>query len=118
MTPPSRIMYIEFKGDDVSGPARIGRVTYSRSGKSISYRGQEFQKLQSRGFKANYFDRATMERYWISGCKKKGEDRLYPGIVEIDADAREEYWTEIRGMPESKAQAMIRCKGKYGGGKK
>jgi hypothetical protein len=27
---------------------------------------------------------------------------LYPGIIEIDDDVREEYWTGIRGMPERK----------------
>jgi len=53
--------------------------------------------------------------YWISGCKKDGRDRLYPGIIEIDDDVREEYWTGIRGMPEHKAQRVIRCPGKYGG---
>ncbi|HVG91247.1 MAG TPA: hypothetical protein VNB54_07125, partial [Alphaproteobacteria bacterium] len=26
-----RIMYIESKGEDISGPARIGRVTFSKS---------------------------------------------------------------------------------------
>jgi len=40
---------------------------------------------------------------------------LYPGIIEIDDDVREEYWTGIRGMPERKAQRVIRCHGKYGG---
>jgi hypothetical protein len=40
---------------------------------------------------------ATGERYWISGPKKDGTDRLYGGVVEIDEDARVDYWTEIRG---------------------
>jgi len=29
----TRIMYIEFKSEGIRGPARIGRVTFSKSGK-------------------------------------------------------------------------------------
>ncbi len=33
----TRIMYIENKGDDgIVGPARIGRVTFSKTGKSLN----------------------------------------------------------------------------------
>ena len=39
--------------------------------------------------------------YWISGPKKRGGDKLYGGVVEIDEDARIEYWTKIRGRPEA-----------------
>jgi len=42
MSQNTRIMYIEHKGDGIVGPARIGRVTYSKTGKSIHYRGQKF----------------------------------------------------------------------------
>jgi hypothetical protein len=115
MNPKTRIMYIEHKVDGVSGPARIGRVTYSKSGKSLYYGNHFFQNIPGGGFKANYFDRETREEYWISGCKKKGGDRLYPGTIEIDEDVREEYWVEIRGLPKMKTQRLIRCKGKYGG---
>ena len=69
-------MFIELKEDGVSGPARIGRVTFSQSGKSVYYRGRMLQKLKG-GFKANYFDAETRQQYWISGCKQKGGDRLY-----------------------------------------
>jgi len=31
----SRIMYIENKSSGLSGPARIGRVTFSKSGKTV-----------------------------------------------------------------------------------
>ena len=108
-----RIIYIERKTDGVDGLARIGRVTFSRSGKSIYYRGQEFAKLYPRGFKANYCCVQTGEEYWISGCKKRGGDRLYAGTIEIDDDVAEEYWTEIRGKPEKKHERVIRCVGKY-----
>src|SRR5882757_10267301 len=113
----SRIMYIEQKGDGISGPARIGRLTYSKSGQSLYYQGRRFETLSGNGFKANYFDCETGEHYWISGCKKRGGDRLYAGTIEIDEDVREEYWTEIRQQPANKAQESIRCAGKYGGKK-
>lgn len=94
----SCIMYIEDKNDNaLAGSARIGRVTFSKSGQSIYYQERRFEKLRSRGL-ANYVEVESGDEYWISGCKTKGEDRLYPGLVEIDEDVREEYWTEIRGL--------------------
>src|SRR5260370_25520278 len=59
----SRIMYIECKGNEISGPARIGRVTFSKSGKSLYYQGRRFHTLSGGGFKANYFDWETGEHY-------------------------------------------------------
>jgi hypothetical protein len=94
----SRIMYIERKAESLNRPARIGRVTLSKTGRTLEYRGQKFQK--SKGGKWNHFDGETGDHYWISGPRKDGRDRLYPQSsqpVEIDDDVREEYWTEIRG---------------------
>src|SRR5688572_6308408 len=106
-----RIMYIECKSDgELSGPARIGRVSFSQTGKMLYYGGRKFQTV--RGFKANYVDVDSGEHYWISGCKKRGGDRLYRGLIEIDDDVRDEYWTTIRGMPASRDQKVIRCPGK------
>jgi hypothetical protein len=107
-------MYIETKPDGVSGPARIGRVKFSKAGRSLYYRGRCYESFKG-GFKANYFDSETRQEVWISGCKKKGGDRLYPGLIEIDEDVREEYWTEIRKMSEEKDRKKIHCPGKYGG---
>jgi hypothetical protein len=109
----TRIMYIESKGDGISGPGRIGRVTFSKTGKSIYYRGRMFQSLKGYGFKANYFDAETGEEYWISGCKKDGSDHLYGGTTEIDDDVREEYWSEIRKKPAEKTRSVVRVAGKY-----
>ena len=106
-------MYIEYKGEDIVGPARIGRVTFSKTGKSIYYKGKEFGGLRGSGFKANYRDVATREEYWISGCKRDGTDALYSTTVEIDDDVREEYWTTIRDKPESKGITSFKCNGKY-----
>jgi hypothetical protein len=95
-------MYIEHKGDSLTGPARIGRVSFTKSGKSIKYQGKTFQSLKGRGFKSNFVDVDTGEEYWISGPHKDGEDRLYGGRepIAIDEDVREEYWTEIRNSPD------------------
>ena len=103
----SRIMYVENKSRGLTGPARIGRVTFSKTGKTLYYRGHTFQSLKGRGFKANYFDTETLEEYWISGPRKDGADRLYGEAVpvEIDADVREEYWVEIRGLPERRSSS-------------
>lgn len=56
-------MYIEFKGDGLSGPARIGRVSFSKRGKTISFGGRRFQSLKGAGLKANYADVETGEQY-------------------------------------------------------
>ncbi len=109
----TQIMYIEYKGDGIVGPARIGRVTFNRTGKSVYYRGRTFTTLSGQGFKANYYDAETREHYWISGCKKDGTDALYSTIVEIDEDVRGEYWTQIRNKPERKGVASFKCPGKY-----
>lgn len=96
----TRIMYIEDKSDALNGPARIGRVTFSKSGRSIHYQGRTFERLKGDGFKANYFDSDTGDHFWISGPRRDGLDRLYPSSampVEIDADVRDEYWQAIRG---------------------
>jgi hypothetical protein len=106
-------MYMEFKGDDIVGPARIGRVTFTKTGKSVDYKGRRFTTLTGRGFKANYYDAETREHYWISGCKKDGTDALYSTIVEVDEDVREEYWTQIRNKPEMKTVASFKSVGKY-----
>ena len=118
-TYPPRIMYIESKGGGfvdpygygpqsvgggLHGPARIGRVTFSRTGSTLHYGGKSFQSLKGSGFKANYYCVETGEQYWISGPRRDGTDRLYKSDwpVEIDEDVREEYWTEIRKWPELK----------------
>jgi hypothetical protein len=60
--------------EELPGDARIGRVIFSKTGKSIHYGGKTFQTLSGAGFKVNYFDVDTGEYYWISGCKKDGTD--------------------------------------------
>lgn len=95
-------MYIESKAQGLTGPARIGRVTFSKTGATLYYQGRSFQSLSGSGFKANYFDVETGDQYWISGPRRNGADRLYGERlpVEIDDDVRVEYWTDIRRRPD------------------
>ncbi len=108
----TRIMYIEYKGGELTGDARIGRVKFSKSMKSIHDNGKTFETLKGSGFKANYFDIGTGEHYWISGCRKDGADRLYGERlpIHIDQDIQEEYWTEIRYLPEMVGTTIINGK--------
>lgn len=98
-------MYIEYKGDALEGDARIGRVTFSKTGKTVYYKDKAFQSLKG-GYKANYYDVETEENYWISGPRKDGQDRLYGTgqSVNIDEDVREEYWNQIRQQPDRKLE--------------
>jgi hypothetical protein len=99
-------MYIECKAESLSGPARIGRVTFTRTGATLRYGGKSFHRFTG-GSKANYMEEGSGEPYWISGPRRDGTDRLYKSNdpIEIDEDVRKEYWTEIRGMPEYKDRA-------------
>ena len=47
----TRIMYIECKAGELTGAARIGRMTFSKTGATLRYREQEFQSLKGSGFK-------------------------------------------------------------------
>jgi hypothetical protein len=89
----SRLMYIEDKSHGLDGDARIGRVYFSKTGKTLYYRGRKFQSLKGSGFKANFFEVGSGAHFWISGPRKDRDDRLYGGSggVEIDEDVLEEY---------------------------
>lgn len=93
-----RLMYIESKAEGLAGPGRIGWVELSKSRRSYRYAGRTYQKVA--GYKYNCIDAESGEQFWISGPKKRGGDRLYGGVVEIDEDAREEYWSKVRSKPE------------------
>ena len=89
----SRIMYIENKSGGLEGNARIGRVYYSKTGKTLYYRGLILQSLKGMGFKSNYEDIETGNEYWVSGPRKDEDNRLYGGNrgVKIDNDVKKEY---------------------------
>ncbi len=67
----SRIMYVELKtGFNDNGPAWIGRVAFSKTGRTIYYRGKSLRRIPGGGVSGNYRDIATGEEYWISGVKR------------------------------------------------
>ena len=112
----TRIMYIEQKTGDFA-QAFIGRVTFSKNGKTIYYRDMAFKSVGDGNY-GNYYGynkeeyivnqhakewkNLTYEVYWISGPRKDGRDRLFgrTPVIQVDEDVREEYWTTIRGLPE------------------
>lgn len=89
-----RLMYIENKEGDLDGArARIGSVTFSKSGKSVRYRGRLLARSSGQGVLGNYFDEATGEEFWVSGVKTAGSN-AHPNstvTVVIDDDAVEAY---------------------------
>lgn len=103
----TRIMYIQ-RG---RAPGRIGRVRLSKTGRTLYYRDLELESLDGRGYKANYFHRETGDEYWVSGPRKDGQDTLYPGLVEIDDDVREEYWRDVRKQATSTSETSFRSRG-------
>ena len=107
----TKINYIEDKAG-LTGDGRICRVQLSKTGKTISYKDLEFQSLKG-GYKANYYELESGIEYWISNPKKAGNDTLYPGVVQIDEDVREEYWLQIRNEPQNIANTSYRCSGLY-----
>jgi hypothetical protein len=87
-------MYLENKSEAGDREqARIGWVTFSKTGRSIYYRGKRFQRVKGGGISGNYFDVDSGDEYWISGVKKTGTNRHWAGGGEIliDDDARSEY---------------------------
>ena len=105
-------MYIELKKDSVRGPARIGRVAFSKTGRRLYYAGRTLAPLKGRGLKANYFDTQTSEEFWISGPRADGRDSLYATTVAVDEDARKEYWRDLRGMPAGALSPSYKSPGK------
>jgi len=108
----SRLMYIELKKDGVRGPARIGRVAFSKTGKTLSYAGRTLAPLKGHGLKANDFDTRTLDEFWISGPRVDGRDALYATTVAIDEDVRKEYWRDVRGMAAGALSRSYKSPGK------
>ena len=108
-----RVMWIEYKGDGIVGPATIGWVEVRNKGKRIDYRDKSFRSLRGGGFKSNYYEISTGEKCWITGCRKDGVNALYNTDVEVDEDALEEYWVNIRNEPGNRNLNRFRARGKY-----
>ena len=87
-------MYVENKDGDIDGAAaRIGWVEFSKTGKTVYYRGRELASIGGRGIRGNFLDVETRDEFWVSGVKKKGLNTHWAESVsvEVDSDALEEY---------------------------
>jgi len=94
-------MYIEDKSAGLTGPCRVGRVRFSKTGSTLYYGDRAFKSLTGSGFNANYFDQVTGDHFWISGPRRDGADGLYGRITQpedVDADVADAYWRDIRGI--------------------
>ncbi len=84
------LKYIELKsGYSDNGPAWIGMVEFSKSGKSVYFNGHSFLG-NGHGLS---IDIETREVYWITGIKKNGENRHWAGTgkIMIDKEVVEDY---------------------------
>jgi hypothetical protein len=89
-----RLMYVENKDGDIDGVAgRIGWVEFSKTGRTVYYRGRELGSIGGRGVRGNFIDVASREEFWVSGVKQRGSNSHWAEriAVEIDADALEAY---------------------------
>jgi hypothetical protein len=85
----TEIKYLELKtGYSDNGPAWIGLVSFSKSGKTIYFDGKAFQSLNGTGINGNYFDLDTGDEYWISGVKKDMTDRHICGGGKVLVEKR------------------------------
>lgn len=97
-----KLQYIEPKsGHSGNGPAWIGYVTTSKTGRTLYFNGRGMMKLkgQRRGEAGgNYIDMETGESFWVSGVKMNGQDRHWAGSgkVLIEAAAVSEYLKTIK----------------------
>lgn len=100
--PLRTLRYVELKsGYSDNGPAWIGYVTQSKTGRTLYFNGRGLMKLkgQRRGESGgNYIDMETGESFWVSGVKKNGEDRHWAGAgkVLVEASALAEYLKTIK----------------------
>lgn len=87
-------MYVENKDGLVGGePARIGWVAFSKSGRTVRYRGLSLISIGGRGVRGNFMDEETREEYWVSGVKERGSNvhNHAPVRFVVDEDALAEY---------------------------
>lgn len=95
-------MYIEGKSQAIGGRGRIGWVQRPNSCGVYRYGGQVLRKSASGRY--NCFDAGSGEPYLVAEPKANGRDKLNGGFVDIDSDAREEYWLHVRNKPDCVGQ--------------
>jgi hypothetical protein len=87
-----RVMYLENKDGLLDGvQARIGWVTFSKSGRTVYYRGRSLKAIGGRGVRGNFIDVESGEEFWVSGIKRRGSNThvndATPVVVDDDAKA-------------------------------
>jgi hypothetical protein len=95
-----RVMYIENKDGLIEGiAARIGWVEFSKTGRTLYYRGRSLAAAKGGGVRGNFICEETGQEFWVSGIKKRGSNS-HPSesvSIAIDEDAKEEYERIRRG---------------------
>lgn len=93
-------MYVETRWpDNRMKSGRIARVQLSKTGRTLYLDGKSFIAL-GRG---EFMESESHESCWFSAPRKDGNDRRGVSLsvpIEIDEDAREEYWTRIHGLAD------------------
>ena len=97
----NRLMYVENKGGGLidGAQARIGWVSFSKTGRSVYYRGRSLARIRG-GAAGNFIDLESGEEFWVSGVKARGsnthpaESRIQ---VAVDEDAVSAYELLRRG---------------------
>ena len=70
-----RLMFVENKKSPIDGHrARIGWVMFSKTAKTIYYRGRFLSRIKGGGSRGNYVCEQTGEQYWVSGVTKAGSN--------------------------------------------
>ena len=95
-----RLMYVELKtGYADNGPAWIGYVRFSKTGRSVFFQDRELHRLKGGGAGSNFIDVSSGEEFWVSGIKRRGSNRHWAGSgrVQIEPDARTEYDALVAG---------------------
>ena len=104
----TEIRYIELKsGYCDNGPAWIGKVAFSGSGRTMFFMDKAFQK--KRGYPGCFFDVETGETYWITGLKKRGTNRHWAGggVIQLDRTLVDYYLKQTGQAQIDKKQIQL-----------
>lgn len=101
-------MLVERKDGPRTEAASIGRVSFSKTEKTLYYRGMSLQATRVKAGRTCYEDVISGDSYQVAAARKDGSDvQACKGLaVEIDENAREEYWNSIRYAPERCAETI------------
>ena len=105
-------MYLESKSQAVGGRGRIGWVERLHSCRVYRYGGKVLRMSASGRY--NCYDAGSGEHYLVAEPKPNGSDKLHGGCVDIDEDAREEYWLRVRNRPDCVALTSFQAEARRG----